>query len=203
MLTATAKHPQASSLTPACCVGSNSKAASLTPDCCVGSNGKAVHYNGTSLLQWRSVRLDVTLGVGDVAGIGWERSTEQTPGGGSIPKGTVFFTFRGQRLTATLDNVAGAMYPVVQIQKKVSCAGLSRERWVVLGQTDNRWVMLGHTKKGGFWVIQKMVGFRVTHAQNGFFVVQKKVGLGSYIKMAGVLGHTYKKGGYFIWIHIF
>ena len=85
------------------------------------SNGKAVHYNGTSLLQWRSVRLDVTLGVGDVAGIGWERSTEQAPGAGSmaVPKGTVFFTFRGQRLAATLDNVAGAMYPMVQIQKKV------------------------------------------------------------------------------------
>ena len=91
--------------------------------CYIDSNGKAVHYNGTSLLQWRSVRLDVTLGVGDVAGIGWERSAEQTPGAGSIPKGTVFFTYRGQRLTATLDNVAGAMYPVVQIQKKVSWTG--------------------------------------------------------------------------------
>ncbi|KAK7087914.1 probable E3 ubiquitin-protein ligase HECTD4 isoform X2 [Littorina saxatilis] len=86
--------------------------------CLFLNNGKAVHYNGTSLLQWRSVRLDVTLGVGDVAGIGWERSTEQIQGGIAVPKGTVFFTFRGQRLAATLDNVAGAMYPVVQIQKK-------------------------------------------------------------------------------------
>ncbi|KAL8604631.1 hypothetical protein ACOMHN_013411 [Nucella lapillus] len=87
--------------------------------CLFLNNGKAVHYNGTSLLQWRSVRLDVTLGVGDVAGIGWERAADQAPAPApATPKGTVFFTFRGQRLTATLDNVAGAMYPVVQIQKK-------------------------------------------------------------------------------------
>lgn len=25
------------------------------------SNGRAVHYNGSSLLQWKSVRLDVAL----------------------------------------------------------------------------------------------------------------------------------------------
>lgn len=80
-----------------------------------------MHYNGTSLLQWRSVRLDVTLGVGDMAGIGWERAIDSQAGGaGAVPKGTVFFTFRGQRLQASLDNVSGAMYPVVQIQKKVA-----------------------------------------------------------------------------------
>ena len=32
------------------------------------SNGRAVHYNGSSLLQWRSVRLDVTLDSGNIAG---------------------------------------------------------------------------------------------------------------------------------------
>lgn len=84
------------------------------------SNGKAVHYNGASLLQWRSVRLDVTLGVGDVAGIGWERTNDPAVSNMAIPKGQVYFTYRGQRLTATLDNVAGAMFPVVHIQKKVS-----------------------------------------------------------------------------------
>ena len=83
------------------------------------SSGKAVHYNGTSLLQWRSVRLDVTLGANEVAGIGWERNTDQ-PANTASPKGTVFFTYKGQRLSATLDNVAGAMYPVVHIQKKVN-----------------------------------------------------------------------------------
>ena len=90
----------------------------------------------------------MTLGVGDVAGIGWERSTEQAPGGGSIPKGTVFFTFRGQRLTATLDNVAGAMYPVVQIQKKVSCAGLS---------TKGGLYVVRQKKSGLGWGIQRTV----------------------------------------------
>lgn len=63
--------------------------------------------------------MDVTLGVGDVAGIGWERTSEQTPNSTAVPKGQVYFTYRGQRLPATLDSVAGAMFPVVHIQKKV------------------------------------------------------------------------------------
>lgn len=33
--------------------------------------------------------------------------------------GQVYFTYNGQRLRACLDNVSGAMYPVVHIQKKV------------------------------------------------------------------------------------
>ncbi|KAK7506010.1 hypothetical protein BaRGS_00002732 [Batillaria attramentaria] len=86
--------------------------------CLFLNNGKAVHYNGSSLLQWRSVRLDVTLGVGDVAGIGWERTNEISGIGALNPKGQVYFTYRGQRLAATLDSVSGAMYPVVHIQKK-------------------------------------------------------------------------------------
>lgn len=39
----------------------------LSPVClsvCV-SNGRAVHYNGSSLLQWKSVRLDVALLPGE------------------------------------------------------------------------------------------------------------------------------------------
>lgn len=31
-----------------------------------GSNGRAVHYNGSSLLQWKSVRLDVSLLPGEL-----------------------------------------------------------------------------------------------------------------------------------------
>ena len=41
--------------------------------CLCFSNGRAVHYNGASLLQWRSIRLDISLGAADVIGIGWER----------------------------------------------------------------------------------------------------------------------------------
>lgn len=40
----------------------------LSPVClsvCV-SNGRAVHYNGSSLLQWKSVRLDVALLPGEI-----------------------------------------------------------------------------------------------------------------------------------------
>ena len=82
------------------------------------SNGKAVHYNGASLLQWRSVRLDVTLNAGDIAGIGWEK-TGDTIVQGQIPRGRVYFTYRGRLLSAHMEDVAGGMFPVVHIQKKV------------------------------------------------------------------------------------
>ncbi|GFO01128.1 HECT domain-containing e3 ubiquitin protein ligase 4 [Plakobranchus ocellatus] len=85
--------------------------------CLFLNNGKAVHYNGSSLLQWRSVRLEVNVGAGDVAGIGWERSGDVT-NSGVTPKGQVYFTYNGQRLNAFLDSVSGALYPVVHIQKK-------------------------------------------------------------------------------------
>ena len=96
---------------------------------CPPSNGRAVHYNGSSLLQWRSVRLDVTLTTGDLAGIGWERQGEASSS--SLPnhpgKGLVYFTYNGRRLQPTIDEVSGAMWPVVHIQKKVrvlSCLAL-------------------------------------------------------------------------------
>ncbi len=83
------------------------------------SNGRAVHYNGSSLLQWKSVRLDVTLNSGDIAGIGWERQGDSPPLPGQTVKGIVYFTHNGRRLAPTLDDVAGGMWPVVHIQKKV------------------------------------------------------------------------------------
>lgn len=88
------------------------------------SNGKAVHYNGASLLQWRSVRLDCTVNAGDIAGIGWER-TGDAPVLGETPKGKVYFTYNGRRLQPWIDDVAGAMFPVVHIQKKVIQTWLS------------------------------------------------------------------------------
>ena len=91
---------------------------------CNFSNGKAVHYNGASLLQWRSVRLDVSIGAGDIAGVGWERNGDG-PGQGETPKGKVYFTHNGRRLAAYIDDVSGAMYPVVHIQKKVFDKDLS------------------------------------------------------------------------------
>lgn len=83
------------------------------------SNGRAVHYNGSSLLQWRSVRLDITLSVNDVAGIGWERHGDSPPAQNQIAKGLVYFTYNGQRLGSTIEEVSGSMWPVVHIQKKV------------------------------------------------------------------------------------
>ena len=84
------------------------------------SNGRAVHYNGSSLLQWKSVRLDCNLNSGDVAGVGWERQGDSAPLPGQTMKGLVYFTHNGRRLVATLDDVAGGMWPVVHIQRKVS-----------------------------------------------------------------------------------
>ncbi|XP_066272380.1 LOW QUALITY PROTEIN: probable E3 ubiquitin-protein ligase HECTD4 [Branchiostoma lanceolatum] len=82
------------------------------------NNGRAVHYNGSSLLQWKSARLDVTLSAGDVAGIGWERIGDAPSTQGEQVKGRVYFTYNGQRLPAVLDDVSGGMWPVIHIQKK-------------------------------------------------------------------------------------
>ncbi|XP_030623120.1 LOW QUALITY PROTEIN: probable E3 ubiquitin-protein ligase HECTD4 [Chanos chanos] len=86
--------------------------------CLFHNNGRAVHYNGSSLLQWKSVRLDVVLLPGDVAGIGWERSEGTPPPPGHAPKGRVYFTYCGQRLNPCLEDVSGGMWPLVHIQKK-------------------------------------------------------------------------------------
>uniref|UniRef100_A0A8D0XIY8 HECT domain E3 ubiquitin protein ligase 4 n=1 Tax=Sus scrofa TaxID=9823 RepID=A0A8D0XIY8_PIG len=86
--------------------------------CLFHNNGRAVHYNGSSLLQWKSVRLDVTLSPGDVAGIGWERTEGTPPPPGQPAKGRVYFTYCGQRLSPYLEDVSGGMWPVVHIQKK-------------------------------------------------------------------------------------
>uniref|UniRef100_A0A8C6YBB9 HECT domain E3 ubiquitin protein ligase 4 n=1 Tax=Naja naja TaxID=35670 RepID=A0A8C6YBB9_NAJNA len=86
--------------------------------CLFHNNGRAVHYNGSSLLQWKSVRLDVALSPGDVAGIGWERTEGTPPPPGQPAKGRVYFTYCGQRLGPYLEDVSGGMWPVVHIQKK-------------------------------------------------------------------------------------
>lgn len=57
--------------------------------------------------------------TGDVAGIGWERSEGTPPPPGQAPKGRVYFTYCGQRLSPSLEDVAGGMWPLIHIQKKV------------------------------------------------------------------------------------
>ena len=76
------------------------------------STGKVVHYNGPSLLHWRSLRFDSGLQPGDCLGIGWEK------GVGS--HGTVFFTLNGRRMDQALEQVTAGLYPVVHIQRKNS-----------------------------------------------------------------------------------
>lgn len=57
--------------------------------------------------------------TGDVAGIGWERSEGTPPPPGQVSKGRVYFTYCGHRLSPFLEDVAGGMWPLVHIQKKV------------------------------------------------------------------------------------
>jgi len=80
------------------------------------NNGRVVHYNGSSLLQWRSLRFDVQLNPGDTLGIGWEKLFDASA---NIPSsGTVYFTLNGVKLDQALEEVSGNMYPVIHIQKK-------------------------------------------------------------------------------------
>ena len=80
------------------------------------SNGRVVHYNGSSLLQWRSLRFDAQINPGDTIGIGWEKLFEAS---GNIPStGTVYFTLNGVKLDQALEDVNGNMHPVIHIQKK-------------------------------------------------------------------------------------
>ena len=80
------------------------------------NNGRVVHYNGPSLLHWRSLRFDVQINPGDTLGIGWEKlfqASASTPA-----SGRVYFTINGAKLDGGLEYVNGNMYPVVHIQKK-------------------------------------------------------------------------------------
>lgn len=61
-----------------------------------------------------------------MAGIGWERSEGTPPPPGQAPKGRVYFTYCGQRLSPILEDVAGGMWPLVHIQKKVGICWLKR-----------------------------------------------------------------------------
>ena len=80
------------------------------------NNGRVVHYNGQSLLQWRSLRFDVHLNPGDNLGIGWEKLFEAQSN--NPASGRVYFTINGNKLDQALEYVNGDMYPVVHIQKK-------------------------------------------------------------------------------------
>ena len=81
------------------------------------NNGRVVHYNGQSLLQWRSLRFDATLNPGDTLGIGWERLLEGSSGTAPVT-GQVYFTLNGIKLDQALESVSGSLYPVIHIQKK-------------------------------------------------------------------------------------
>ena len=69
------------------------------------NNGRAVHYNGPSLLQWRSIRLERTLNPGD-------RVTVTCSGGKAM------FALNDFPMEQCFDDVIPDMYPVVHIQKK-------------------------------------------------------------------------------------
>lgn len=80
---------------------------------------KSVCNVGFTFNQILDIKLEF-INTGDVAGIGWERSEGTPPPPGQAPKGRVYFTYCGQRLHPVLEDVAGGMWPLVHIQKKVS-----------------------------------------------------------------------------------
>ena len=80
------------------------------------NNGRVVHYNGPSLLHWRSLRFDVQLNPGDTLGLGWEKLFEAS--NNTPATGRVYFTINGTKLDGALEYVNGNMYPVVHVQKK-------------------------------------------------------------------------------------
>ncbi|MEQ2216515.1 hypothetical protein XENOCAPTIV_017459, partial [Xenoophorus captivus] len=80
--------------------------------------GHRGHQHSTSMFSYDG--LLIWVNTGDVAGIGWERSEGTPPPPGQAPKGRVYFTYGGQRLSPSLEDVAGGMWPLVHIQKKVN-----------------------------------------------------------------------------------
>uniref|UniRef100_A0A8C0AKX3 HECT domain E3 ubiquitin protein ligase 4 n=1 Tax=Bos mutus grunniens TaxID=30521 RepID=A0A8C0AKX3_BOSMU len=65
----------------------------------------------TSLaIQWKKKVLSPSA-LGDVAGIGWERTEGTPPPPGQPAKGRVYFTYCGQRLSPYLEDVSGGMCP--------------------------------------------------------------------------------------------
>ncbi|XP_041456057.1 probable E3 ubiquitin-protein ligase HECTD4 isoform X4 [Lytechinus variegatus] len=81
-------------------------------------SGHAIHYSGASLLRWKSVRLDITLKVGDVIGMGWQQNDDPSPMNGSGGAGHIFMTLNGHKFAPTLEEVSGGLWPVVHVQKK-------------------------------------------------------------------------------------
>ncbi|XP_030847057.1 probable E3 ubiquitin-protein ligase HECTD4 [Strongylocentrotus purpuratus] len=81
-------------------------------------SGHAIHYSGASLLRWKSVRLDITLKVGDVIGMGWQQNDDPPPLNGSGRAGHIFMTLNGHKFAPTLEEVSGGLWPVVHVQKK-------------------------------------------------------------------------------------
>ncbi|GAB6029828.1 putative E3 ubiquitin-protein ligase HTD4 [Chamberlinius hualienensis] len=82
------------------------------------NGGRAVHYCGSSLLTWKSVKLAAEFAAGDIVGCGWERTEHLPDLLGRPAKGHVFFTYNGLRLTPYIEDVVGGMYPVVHLQTK-------------------------------------------------------------------------------------
>ena len=69
------------------------------------NTGRAVHYNGSNLMQWRSIRLDRSLNPGDRVTV-------------TFRDGRVMFSLNGVTSDQCFDDVTPEMYPVVHIQKK-------------------------------------------------------------------------------------
>lgn len=58
--------------------------------------------------------LNIVMKEKDVIGCGYKRGDDQTD------KGSVYFTYNGDRLAEGLDSVQAGLWPVIHIQKKVT-----------------------------------------------------------------------------------
>ncbi|KAL5256674.1 hypothetical protein ACHWQZ_G011808 [Mnemiopsis leidyi] len=74
------------------------------------SNGRAYHYCGPTILAWKSVRLNVSVKVGDIAGIGWTAANPAV--------GRVYFTLNGTVLQGEQQDVPAGLFPVIHIHRK-------------------------------------------------------------------------------------
>ncbi|XP_059095573.1 probable E3 ubiquitin-protein ligase HECTD4 [Tigriopus californicus] len=82
------------------------------------NNGRLVHYNGSSLLQWRSLRFELQMSPGDIIGLGWEPSHLDPNSTHTQNWGKLYFTQNGTRLSQELEGVPLGLFPVLHLQKK-------------------------------------------------------------------------------------
>ena len=74
------------------------------------SNGRIVHYNGSNMLNWHSMRVDHLVCPGDEVKVLWMPTLESN--------GKVQFEVNGSTMGNAIENVPGGLLPTIHIQQK-------------------------------------------------------------------------------------